>query len=263
MNINKQGKRSSLGISVLNQLKENRTADHWFCRIPQFAKEDFVEGLKKVQSVGIEAKDSYQSLSNLLEERGEEWCISSQNLWGIPIPIFFIKGQNKQQFFVDRSIINYIREKFEIYGSDIWWKWKIEDLLPPKHKHRADMLEKGDLVFDNWFESGCSWYAILTKRIHETNKMLDITADGNLKLSGSEILVENEEEQLKKSPSNLPEKYPANMVVEGLDQNDGLLQAISLVAGIPFNHILIFSKYQGLSSFLSYEKSFRHCRQRL
>lgn len=199
--------------------------------------------MKKVQTVGPQGKEVYQSLPQylgkeifhipyFLEDRGEEWCISSQHLWGIPIPIFYVKGSNKKQFFVDRATISYITEQFRTYGSDIWWKWKIEDLLPPKHKSKAENLEKGDLVFDNWFEAGCSFHAILTRRIHETDRMVDMTEDGRLQLSGAEILVEKEEEDtIKQEKSDLPEKYPANMVVEGLDQNDGLLQAVSLVAG--------------------------------
>lgn len=60
--------------------------------------------------------------------------------------------------------------------------------------------------------------------------MMDMTEDGRLQLSGSEIVVEKDEEEIKKTQP-LPEKYPANMVVEGLDQNDGMVQAISLVSG--------------------------------
>ena len=70
------------------------------------------------------------------------------------------------------------------------------DLLPVKYKDKADKFEKGNLVFDSWFEAGCSWYAILCKRIHEKRFMIDIDKEGQPKLlfsSGPELVGMEEE----------------------------------------------------------------------
>ena len=39
--------------------------------------------------------------------RGNEWCISSKNVWGIPMPIFRYKN-NPENLLIDKDIIIHI-----------------------------------------------------------------------------------------------------------------------------------------------------------
>ena len=37
----------------------------------------------------------YVPFNDLLEVKGKEWCISSRNVWGIPVPICYVIDENK------------------------------------------------------------------------------------------------------------------------------------------------------------------------
>lgn len=143
-------------------------------------------------------------------------------------------------------MISYVRKNFEKYGSDIWWKWSVQDLLPPKYKDRADMFEKGNLVFDNWFESGTAWYAVLCKKINERQNI-------NVDQSGATEIIEEDASSAETAAQDDKEKFPADLVIEGLDQNDGMIQAMCLVAGMTiflnYMLIVIYSQYQRGSTF--------------
>lgn len=110
------------------------------------------------------------------------------------------------------------------------------DLLPPKYKDRADLFEKGNLVFDNWFESGTAWYAILCKKINERQK-INVDQDGEALSfpAEAEIIEEDASSAEAASQQDDKEKFPADLVIEGLDQNDGTLQSMCLVAGEKFS----------------------------
>jgi len=112
------------------------------------------------------------------------------------------------------------------------------DLLPPKYKDKADMFEKGKLVFDSMFEGGCAWFAILCEKIHEKKSMMNVDKEGHLSLlpSGSEVLdVEEETTTIPtSSQGENKENYPADMVSEGFDQNEGLILSMCLTAGKSF-----------------------------
>ena len=163
-------------------------------------------------------------------EKSDQWTISSENLWGIPFPVFYIKGKNRSQYLLDKHTIRYINNNIRRYGSEIWWKWSIEDLLPVKHRNLASKLEKGNEVFDIWFESGCSWHAILVNKIHEKEHLLHVDdASGEIKEKG---VVEPEIEETIEDQKKTEENYPADMFCEGHDQNDGLVQASSLIASM-------------------------------
>ena len=234
-----------------------RTCDHWICRVPNYIRTNFLEELSKVKIFGQPATPKlYPSLKKCLSnqfrhvymvkiklaETSSEWTISSEHLWGIPIPVFYIKGKKRSQFLLDKHIISYISNNIKHYGSDIWWKWNIEDLLPVKHRSLASKLEKSNEVFDVWFESGCSWYAILINKIHEKGNWLQIdNMTGELKenvVIEPEIEIEEPIENKKKIEND----YPADMICEGHDQNDGLIQASSLLAGIKLIVFGVFSR---------------------
>ena len=141
-----------------------------------------------------------------------EWCISHRGNWGIPLPLFYYKGTTRP--FIKSDILVHIIRNVRLHGSDIWWKWPIEDLLPKKYKNMLNKLEKSKEVFDIWFEVGCSQYAILEKGIE--NQQLSL-ASGNQK----EIIQKIEENDKKVINSDL--------IIEGKDQCECWLMGLALV----------------------------------
>ena len=138
--------------------------------------------------------------------------------------------------------MNYLRKNIEKYGSDIWWKWDIVDLLPPQYKDKADMLEKSKLVFDSWFESGIAWYAVLCKRLHEKKVPASTSEQATDFLSlpsGQMEIMEPEPEEddnassseVLLNPKAVRDSFPADLIVENFYQDNGMVQSMCLLAG--------------------------------
>lgn len=106
-----------------------------------------------------------------------DWCISRQRTWGVPIPAFFDKATG--EVLMDADTIAHVQSVFAKHGSDAWWTLEVADLLPDKYKSRADSLRKGTDTMDVWFDSGSSWAGVV-----DTRKGLRWPAD--LYLEGSD-----------------------------------------------------------------------------
>jgi isoleucyl-tRNA synthetase len=80
----------------------------------------------------------------------DEWCISEEGVWGIPIP-FFERVDRTGEVFTSPEIVRYIADIFKEEGSDAWYSKSVEELLPPRFKNEAQNLRKGNQIFDIWF----------------------------------------------------------------------------------------------------------------
>ena len=103
-------------------------------------------------------------IHNMIADR-HDWCISRQRVWGVPIPIFYCEKCNEP--LVNEGTIDKIANIFEKEGSDAWWKYEAEQLLPegtkcPKCGH--DHFRKEKDIMDVWFDSGSSHMGVMTKR---------------------------------------------------------------------------------------------------
>jgi len=71
-----------------------------------------------------------------------EWCITSNSVWGIPMPLFYAKDTKKFKkllsgYLLNPEIVRYFANLVEKNGSDIYWDWNIVDLLPEKYRPLA------------------------------------------------------------------------------------------------------------------------------
>ena len=131
-----------------------RSTPQWFASIDML-KGDLLEAIK-----GVKWHTSWGEvrLTNMIKDRND-WVISRQRVWGVPIPIFY---DNENNPLLDRKLIDHVASLFEVHGSDIWYEWDVEKLLPDDYKGPRDLTKELDIM-DVWFDSGTS-YNILKRR---------------------------------------------------------------------------------------------------
>lgn len=133
-----------------------RGTRQWFCSVKKFRDKAvrISEGVKWVPSWG---KDRIKSM--ILER--EDWCISRQRKWGVPIPIFFCENCGKPYMEYD-TILN-IARLFRKHGSGVWFEKNAEFFSTGREVCACgckNFIKEKDIM-DVWFDSGVSYYAAL------------------------------------------------------------------------------------------------------
>jgi isoleucyl-tRNA synthetase len=136
-----------------------RATEQWFASIEKF-REKLLETIKEVKWIPSWGE---QRLYNMMADR-QDWCISRQRVWGVPIPIFYCTSCNKE--LITDETIDHVANLFEEHGSQVWFAKDVEDLLPKgttcscgNHEFRKETD-----IMDVWFDSGSSHAAVLETR---------------------------------------------------------------------------------------------------
>lgn len=139
-----------------------RATEQWFADVEKI-KSKALDYLKDVQFV---PSTSRVRLESFVRARNE-WCISRQRSWGVPIPALYTKDGTA--VLNDRSvehIISVIKKR----GINAWWTDPIDDpawILP----ELKGLVTRGKDTMDVWFDSGTSWT--------QTSAQADIYLEGS------------------------------------------------------------------------------------
>lgn len=165
-----------------------RATPQWFCSVDSFkdAACDACADVRWVPEWGLDR------MKSMIRERND-WCISRQRKWGLPIPVFYCKDCGKP--IVTDETIELISKLFETEGSNAWFAKEAEEILPAgfscPHCGKGAGFTKEEDTLDGWFDSGSTHFSAMKK------------------VQGF---------------------WPATMYIEGLDQYRGWFQAALLTA---------------------------------
>jgi isoleucyl-tRNA synthetase len=177
-----------------------RATEQWFISINKFRE----KALKAIKDVRWIPTWGEERISKMVEDRND-WCISRQRLWGVPIPIFYCKNCGSE--IINDETIKAIQELFEKEGSNAWYKYEASEILPKGFACECGGTEfkKENDIMDVWFDSGSSHIAV---------------AEANPELG-----------------------WPVDMYLEGSDQHRGwfqssLLTAVAVKGRAPYRQVL-------------------------
>ncbi len=177
-----------------------RATEQWFCSIDAF-KEDVY---KAVEDVEWQPAWGHDRMLGMVRDRND-WCISRQRTWGVPIPAFRCKKCGK--YHINDETIKAVSDLFRKEGSDAWYKYQASEILPAGYTCECGSTEfdMDQDIMDVWFDSGSTHLAVLEER---------------------------------------PElKWPADLYMEGSDQFRGwfqssLLTSVACRGVAPYTHVL-------------------------
>lgn len=137
-----------------------RATEQWFASIDGFRK----EALEAVRRVKWTPAWGEERIYNMISER-QDWCISRQRIWGVPIPIFYCEGCSEA--IIDPAVIAAVADLFAREGSDAWYAREAAEILPPGYRCArcgGGAFRKEHDTMDVWFDSGTSHFAVLEGR---------------------------------------------------------------------------------------------------
>ena len=137
-----------------------RATPQWFCSVEAF-KDDACAAADDVRWVPDWGIDRMKSM---IRERND-WCISRQRKWGLPIPVVYCPDCGKP-VCTDESI-EAISKLFAAEGSNAWFEKDAADFLPegfacPACGSKGPFTKEEDTL-DGWFDSGSTHFASMQK----------------------------------------------------------------------------------------------------
>ena len=137
-----------------------RATEQWFCSV------DAIKDAAVKSCDGIQWKPDWgkERMVSMIAERND-WCISRQRVWGVPIPIFYCDQCGAD--IATPETIDHVAKLVAEHGSNVWFDREADELVPagfkcPKCGH-VHFTKETDIM-DVWFDSGSTHAAVLDGR---------------------------------------------------------------------------------------------------
>ena len=136
-----------------------RATNQWFASVEGFRKQA-LEAIKNVKWIPSWGEDR---ITDMVRERND-WCISRQRTWGVPIPIFYC--EECETPYLTPESIDKIQKIFREKGSNAWFDLPAEELLPEGAACKCghNKFTKETDIMDVWFDSGTTHVGVLQER---------------------------------------------------------------------------------------------------
>lgn len=147
-----------------------RATSQWFASIDGFRK----EALEAIKDVKWYPTWGEERITKMIEDRND-WCISRQRTWGVPLPIFYCKDCEKE--YVTSESLDKVQKIIEKNGSNAWFELTEKELMPEGAKCTecgcTEFVKETDIM-DVWFDSGSTHESVLAERgLPEANLYLE------------------------------------------------------------------------------------------
>jgi len=153
-----------------------RATEQWFISMEKNdLRKRALEEIMRVKWIPYWGRERIYSMV----ENRPDWCISRQRVWGVPIVMFYCKRCKKP--FLTKEIAEFVANRIEKEGADIWFSEPAERLIPDGTKCPecgGEEFEKEKDILDVWFDSGVSFAAVLEKN-RELRFPADIYLEGS------------------------------------------------------------------------------------
>ncbi|MCQ6265718.1 isoleucine--tRNA ligase [Fictibacillus sp. WQ 8-8] len=150
-----------------------RATAQWFASIKGM-REEMLDAIKEVNWIPNWGETR---LFNMIKDR-EDWCISRQRAWGVPIPVFY--AENGEPIMTEETIAHVVK-LFREHGSNIWFERDAKELLPEgftsDHSPNGRFSKETDIM-DVWFDSGSSHWSVLEER-EDLSRPADLYLEGS------------------------------------------------------------------------------------
>ncbi|OBA23596.1 isoleucyl-tRNA synthetase [Metschnikowia bicuspidata var. bicuspidata NRRL YB-4993] len=150
-----------------------RATPQWFVNVDRIKQ----TALELLEDVTFVPESGRNRLSAFVKNRNE-WCISRQRAWGVPLPIVYNKETNEP--LEDVEVTKTIVERLGVLGTDQWFvpEENISRWLPD-HINGSEYY-KGKDTMDVWFDSGTSWSTLINLDGRASKKHLaDVYIEGS------------------------------------------------------------------------------------
>ena len=147
-----------------------RATSQWFASVDGFRK----QALEAIKTVKWHPAWGEERITKMIEDRND-WCISRQRTWGVPLPIFYCEDCEKEYVTSEslRKVQSIVREK----GTNAWFDMSAEELLPEGARCSecgCTKFKKETDIMDVWFDSGSTHESVLAERgLPEANLYLE------------------------------------------------------------------------------------------
>ncbi|MFA6947714.1 MAG: isoleucine--tRNA ligase, partial [Eubacteriales bacterium] len=150
-----------------------RATEQWFASVSAMTE----AAVAACDSIGWYPKWGKERMIAMIRERND-WCISRQRNWGVPIPIFYCAKCGKP--IINDETIRKISDLFRAEGSNAWYRRDVSELIPDGltcPDCGSHEFTKETDIMDVWFDSGSSHSAVLEQR-EELRAPADIYLEG-------------------------------------------------------------------------------------